>query len=332
MNATSPSEIKQLKKIDVSGDLLSVARLPGTEQLWMGSSGFMLYVVDLAPDNPQLESLQGHASYISGVVLAENAMVSAGWDRKLIWWDRESRQPTRTVDAHQRWIRQLAVSNDGRRLATVSDDMSCKLWDAESGQLIRELRGHAEMLPRYDYQNKLFTCTFSPDGNFVSAADELCQVIVWETQTGKEATRIDAAGFFTHDWDRNNHPWGGLRVMAFSPDGSRLALGGMKNQDVAIINGSGLVQIFDWHAGQQLHELKAGENLQFETLRFHPQGDWLLAASGGGSKSRIVFMNPADGTLIKEIDSQMPIFGVALNEESNKVYSVGRQQIVVWEL
>jgi WD40 repeat protein len=332
MPTPDPNQIKQTKKIDVTGDLLSVARVPGTDQLWMGASDFKLHVIDLVQDKPKPEPLEGHGSYVSGVVLAESAIVSAGWDRKLIWWDRETRKRTRTVDAHQRWIRQLAVSTDGKRLATVSDDMSCKLWDAKSGQMIRELNGHAKVVPRYDYRNKLFACTFSPDGNFVAAADELCQVVVWETQTGKERARIDAAGFFTHDWDRNNHPWGGLRTMAFSPDGGRLALGGMKNKDVAIINGSGLVQIFDWKAGKQLHELKAGENLQFESLCFDPKSQWLLAASGGGSKSRLIFMNSDDGTLIKEVDSQMPIFGVALNETAETVYAVGRQRITVWEM
>ncbi len=332
METSDPNRIQQAQKIEVASDLLSLARLPGTEQLWIGSSDSNLYVVDLAHDKPQLEPLEGHASYVSGVIVVETAIVSAGWDRKLIWWNRESRQKMRTVDAHQRGIRQLAVSIDGKRLATVSDDMSCKLWDANSGQLVRELRGHAEIVPRYEYPNKLFACAFTPDGKFIAAADELCQVIVWETQTGKEMMRIDAAGFFTHDWDRNNHPWGGLRSLAFAPAGNRLALGGMKNQDVATIQGNGLVQIFDWQAGKPLHELKAGENLQFESLCFHPQGNWLMAASGGGSKSRLILMNPQDGTLIKEIDSQMPIFGVSLSDSADKVYTVGRRQIVVWKL
>lgn len=332
MATSNPNSIQQVKKIDVSGDLLSVARVPDTEQLWMGSSDFKLYVVDLSQDTPQPEPLEGHASYVSGVVVTDGAIVSAGWDRKLIWWDRDTRKPTRTVDAHQRWIRQLAVTTDGQRLATVSDDMSCKLWDAKSGELVRELRGHAETLPRYDYPNKLFACTFSPDGRFVAAADELCQVIIWETETGKEASRIDGSDFFTHDWDRNNHPWGGLRTLAFSPDGDRLAIGGMKNKDVAIIAGTGLVKIFDWKEAKQLHQLSAGDSLQYESLCFHPQSNWLLAASGGGNKSRIIFVNPEDGTLIKEVDSQMPIFGVSLNEAANKVYAVGRDRITVWEM
>ena len=332
MASSNPNTIRQVTKIDVSGDLLSVARVPDTDQLWMGSSDFKLYVVDMANDKPTPEPLEGHASYVSGVVVIDDAIVSAGWDRKLIWWDRTTRKPTRTVDAHQRWIRQLAVSIDRQRLATVSDDMSCKVWDAQSGKLVRELSGHNKRVPRYDYPNKLFACAFSPDGRFIAAADELCQVVVWETETGKEASRIDASDFFTHDWDRNNHPWGGLRTMAFSPDGGRLALGGMKNKDVAIIAGTGLVQIFDWKESKQLHKLSAGDSLQYESLCFHPQSNWLLAASGGGNKSRIIFMNPDDGTLIKEVDSQMPIFGVTLNEAADKVYAVGRERITVWEM
>ncbi|MFT5522290.1 MAG: WD40 repeat protein [Pirellulaceae bacterium] len=330
--SSDPNQIKLTKKVDVTGDLLSVTLLPSTEQLWIGSSDFKLYVIDLAEDKPSPEPIDGHGSYVSGVVLAESAIVSAGWDRKLIWWDRESRKAIRTVAAHQRWIRQLKVSVDGKQLATVSDDMTCKLWDAKTGQLIRELSGHEKVVPRYEYPNKLFTCAFSPDGKFVAAADELCQVIVWETQNGKERARIDAAAFFTHDWERNNHPWGGLRALAFSPDGKQLALAGMKNKDVAIINGNGLIQVFDWQIGKQLHELKAGENLQFESLRFHPQTKWLLAASGGGSTSRLVFMNLEDGSLIKDIDSQTPMFGVAVNEAADKIYTVGRQRISAWEM
>ena len=116
---------------------------------------------------------------------------------------------------------------------------------------MRQLTGFEERLPRYDYPNKLFACAFSPDGRHVAAADETCRVIVWETETGRQAAQFDALGFFKPDWDRNNHPYGGHSLPGVRPDGRSLALAGMENTDVAIINGKAMVQIFDWQTGKQ---------------------------------------------------------------------------------
>ena len=326
-----PAQIKEHKSLTMPGDLLSVARVPNSEQLWIGGSDAKIYFVDLAAEKPEPSAMTGHSSYVSGLVLLDNVLVSCGWDRKLIWWDLEKRQPSRTVAAHQKWIRQLVASPDRQLLATVSDDMSCKLWDATSGQLVRELGGHEPVVPRFDYPNKLYTCAFSPDGKLLAAVDELCHVIVWDVATGKQATRFEAAAFYKVDWDRNNHPWGGVRTMAFAPDGKRLALGGMQNTDVAIINGPGFVQIFDWAAGKGLHEFKLGTNLQFESLWFHPRNEWLLTASGGGS-TRIAFLDIDTGKTIHEFDSKMQTFGLAVDEAVETIYTVGRQRVVAWRI
>ena len=48
-----------------------------------------------------------------------------------------------------------AFSPDGRRVVTASRDTTARVWDAEKGTLLRELRGH---------QNGLSTAAFSPDG------------------------------------------------------------------------------------------------------------------------------------------------------------------------
>src|SRR5262245_3473778 len=42
-------------------------------------------------------------------------MYSGGGDGKLVWWPTSAAQPApiRKVDAHQGWVRQLAVSPDG---------------------------------------------------------------------------------------------------------------------------------------------------------------------------------------------------------------------------
>jgi len=325
MNALDLDKLKIVKTAKLPGDLLSLARAADSEELWVGSNDGKVYGLDLAKDKPQPVALEGHRSYVSGAVLAGECLITGSWDRQLIWWDTDKRQPLRTVPAHQRWIRQLALSSAGKVLASIADDMVARLWDAESGKLLRELKGHAERLPRYEYPNKLYACAFTPDGKFLAASDETAQVLVWEVATGKEATRFQAGAFYHGtDWERNNHPYGGLRCLAFAPDGQTLALAGSQNTDVAIINGHALVQVYDWQAGKQTHEFKSnGSNSQYEVLRYHPQGEWLLAGVGGGGKSVLHFFDLANKRQIIECASA-PVYGLALGDEGDALYAVGR--------
>ncbi len=325
-------KLKIVRNVPCAGDLLSVVHVPDSEQLWIGSSDQKLYSLDLAQPQPKFEGHAGHTSYVSGVVLADKDLISAGWDRKLIWWDAAKHEPARTVEAHQRWIRQLRYSPARQLLATVADDMVCKLWEAGTGKLVRELKGHEPRLPKYDYPSKLYAVAFAPDGAFVAAADEACRVIVWETATGKEAARFDAPTFFKADWDRNNHPYGGLRCLAFAPDGKSLALAGIQNTDVAIITGTALVQIFDWKTGKLTQEFKGGKDMQYESLWFHPQGEWLLAAVGGTQKGAVLsFFDLKQKRLLKDVTAPGPMFGLAVSEKCDVFYTVGRGAALRWD-
>ncbi|OAI41527.1 hypothetical protein AYO40_00400 [Planctomycetaceae bacterium SCGC AG-212-D15] len=318
-------KLKITKSATLQGDLLSVTCRPESEQLWIGSSDFKVYGLDLAQDKPQVWTLEGHRSYVNGSAWAAKHLITGSWDRQLIWWDTDKRQPVRTVAAHERWIRQLALSPDGKVLASVGDDMAARLWDSESGKPIRVLRGHAARLPRYQYPNKLYACAFSPDGKFLAANDETAQVIIWEAGTGKEAARFEAPTFYHgNDWDRNNHPYGGLRSLAFAPDGKALILAGSQNTDVAIINGHALLQEFDWQTGKQLQEFKSKDsNSQYETLCYHPRGDWLLAGIGGGAKTGLHFFDLANKRLVKELAAPA-VFGLMFVEKTSALYTVGR--------
>lgn len=333
MPAPDLEKIRISKTVALPGDLLSVVCEPNSERLWIGHIDFKIYSIDFAVEKPAAAAVfEGHTSYVSGLGLIDGALVSAGWDKKLIWWDLKERKQIRTVDAHKLWIRQLAVNPARSTLASVSDDMTCKLWDAKSGQMVRSLSGFDEKLPRYDYTNKLFACAFSPDGRHVAAADEGCRVIVWETESGREAARFDALGFFKADWDRNNHPYGGIRSMTFSPNGRSLALAGMENTDVAIINGKALVQSFDWQSGKKTYEQKLGSNSQFECLYFHPQSAWMLTAVGGsGSGGAMYFLDPAQPKVLKETPATMPTFALAVNQTADAIYTVGRGKAIKWD-
>ena len=336
MNLPNLEGVRIAKTVTRAGDFLSVAREPGSEHLWLGHADFKIYTIDFAVVQPQAEAVfTDHTSYVSSLAMFGTTLISASWDRTIRWWNVRDRQAVRTVDAHQRWVRQLALHAASNRLASVADDMTCKLWDATTGRPIRTLTGFDERIARWDYPNKVFACALSPDGRHVAAADETCRVLVWETETGREAARFDARGFFKDDWDRNNHPYGGIRCLRFSPDGRSLAIAGIENSDVAIIMGKSLVQIFDWQRGEKTYEVKLNDNAQYECLEYHPRGGCLVAAIGGsfnGNSVKVAFLDLAQPRVAKDVAATIPTFGFAWGENATAFYTAGRGKVLKWDV
>ena len=63
----------------------------------------------------------------------------------------------KTPDARR--IRALAYSPDGTHIATASHDKTARVWDAQSGEPIATLRGHADTV---------FALAYAPDGDGVA--------------------------------------------------------------------------------------------------------------------------------------------------------------------
>jgi WD40 repeat protein len=51
-------------------------------------------------------------------------------------------QTIRTLQGHSNGIKAVAVTPDGHRAVSGSDDKTLRLWDLETGQTIRTLQGH----------------------------------------------------------------------------------------------------------------------------------------------------------------------------------------------
>ena len=147
MSWSDPTKLKRVKEFGISGIAFCVARTPGTGQLFFGNSDFKVYEVDALAEKPEPKPFEaeGHHSYVIGVVSSQQNIVSGSYDGNLIWWDSESRKPTRTIKAHERWIRRVSVSPDRTIVASIADDMIGKLWNVESGELIAR-DGEGEML------------------------------------------------------------------------------------------------------------------------------------------------------------------------------------------
>src|SRR5262249_33940985 len=116
---------------------------------------------------------------------------------------------------HHSNVYAVAVSPDGRTVATGSADRTVRLWDAGSGKELRRLEGHEDLVT---------DVCFSPDGKRLATAANSNKVLVWDLAA-----------------DKIRHRFTG-RCVAFSPDGNLLATGGSEQR--------GLVRLYDADTGR----------------------------------------------------------------------------------
>jgi WD40 repeat protein len=332
--SANPDRLKKIKDFSRPDIVLSAARIPGSERLVLGSSGFVVSELDLSAAKPEAKELGRHDSYVTGVAvaLAGKVAVSGSYDGRLIWWDLEKQKQIRAFEAHTKWIRGVEASRDGRVIASVADDMICRLWDATTGGLLHELRDHAEQTPHH-YQSMLFACAFSPDGTHIATADKVGHVVVWDVATGRPVTAMAAPGMYTWDPVQRRHSIGGVRSLAFSPDGSLLAVGGIgKIGNIDHLEGKARVEVFDWKKRERTHELVSDKiNGLVERLVFHPRDEWLLAAGGANDGFLMFFDLKAKKTLRQEKVGPH-VHGVVLNESGNTIYVAGNRKVLVYSL
>lgn len=324
--------LKLTKDFSSKGVLFSIARVPQSSRAFLGSSDFKVYDIDLAAAKPEPKELGAHDSYVTSVALAGNVLVSGGYDGQLIWWDAEQRTKIRAVNAHQKWIRRVTAAPDGKTFASVADDMVCRLWDVESGKMLREMRGHKEKTPHH-FPSMLYAVAFSPDGKQVATADKVGHMVVWDVATGKELATMEAPVMYTWDPVQRRHSIGGPRSLAFSPDGKLLAIGGMgKVGNIDHLEGKARVEVFDWQKSERTHEFPGDKfNGLVNQLAFHPQGDWLLAAGGAGD-GFLMFFSLADKKALRQEKAGIHIHSFALNEDADTITAVGHGKVLIYEI
>lgn len=208
-------------------------------------------------------------------------LISADYHGKLIWWqgDAAEPKPIRTVAAHDGWARAVAVSPDGKFLASCGNDNAVKLWSAADGKPIRTLEGHA---------SHVYNVAFHPDGKHIASADLKGIVRDWDVKTGRCVRDLDAKILNKYD-TTFLADIGGARGMAFDPATGRLACSGITNVSNAFAGvGNPIVVLFDWKEGKP-KQLKPKDAFQGTAwgVAFHPDG--YIIAAGGGSGGRVWF-------------------------------------------
>lgn len=334
MAKADPTKLKMVKDLRAPGIAMGLALAPNSQRVYVGCSDFQVHEIDFAEKKPKFEAFgePGHESYVTSLALAGERLISGSYDGRLIWWDVKDRKLIRRVEAHKLWIRRLALSPDQKLVASVADDMICRLWNAETGEKVRELHGHKAETP-HNYPSMLYAVAFSPDGKHLATGDKVGHVVVWDVATGKQLKTLETPVMYTWDPKRRRHSIGGIRSLAFSPDGKHLAVGGMGQVgNIDHLQGKSRVEVFDWQAGKRLHEISDDKRKGLvEQLVYHPNGEWFLAA-GGDHKGFITIYNAKTGKSLNADSAKDHVHAVAFNADFTDLYAAHHSHVSKWRL
>jgi WD40 repeat protein len=288
-----PAKAKLIQTVALTDvGLWSGALDPAAKQLYVGTTDFSVHVHDL----PGLQAsktgpLKGHGSYVTALIFlpASRALISGSFDKQLIWWKPTvSSRPVRQVDAGAR-VNGLAASRDGTLIAAAGSDLVGRLWDALTGKLLLRFEAGHPATTALGRHNTLYAVAFSPDGKQVATGDRAGTLCFWECASGKLQHKAAAPAFYSQAANQktqaSEYEWGGVRSLAYSPDGKTLVAGGMgpADQNSAGTDGAMRLEAFDVATGKSAAAFPiAGSKGMLMSMFFHPAGEWLVAAGGGG--------------------------------------------------
>lgn len=334
MSIPQPQTLKKHQDLEQQGILFCLARAAESEKLYLGSSDFHVYEIDLAAEMPKLTALagEGHQSYVTGAAIAGKQLITGSYDGSLIWWDLKKGTQISRVTAHDRWIRRVVASPAGDIVASVADDMKCKLWNARTGELLRTLEDHKAVTP-HNYPSMLYAVTFSSDGRLLATGDKVGHVAIWNVENGEKLGEVEAPVMYTWDPKQRRHSIGGIRALAFSHSSKLLAVGGIGTiGNIDHLGGPSRIELFEWETGKRIHEISDGKfQGVVEQIVFHPSDEWLLAV-GGDHKGFVSFYKTDSGELLHQDRAGDHVHAVAVREDFGRFYTAHHKRVMSWDL
>lgn len=240
-----------------------------------------------------LRSSRKIASVQAPLSVAERGAVhaAAGEDGDVLLWTDVASAPT-ILRGHHQQVRALALSPDGRWLASGGDDHVVRVWNVAQGRPARVLEGHRAVV---------WVLAFSPDGRSLASAGDDKEVRLWDLETGAART-LPAADI--------------VYSVSFSPDGTRLAYSG----------GDATVRVHTLASGETA--TLPGHSASVRPVLFSPDGRHL--ASGSDDRTARLWTLPAMTSVVLPHDE--PVRLLQFSGDGRRLLTAEGHSTRLWDV
>ncbi|WP_161968058.1 WD40 repeat domain-containing serine/threonine-protein kinase [Fimbriiglobus ruber] len=216
----------------------------GTVAVWDAVTGRMSGVIGQPKFEPDWLAVSADGTRIAGVGRGEVRV-----------WNTSGLELFRTggEDAPDRSPQSVAISYDGRTIATRSIENAC-VWDVSSGRRLLEIAGAG------GGASGMYDLSLSPDGSTLATADWLFgSARIWDAKTGRMISQFLTGEVTT-----------GVHGAVISPDGAT----------VALYHVDGRIFLADLQTGEILGRYRSdGQTRSNTPLAFSPDGGLLYVAA-----------------------------------------------------